>query len=329
MGKTKSKKIGKSSLLNSKNNKSIIKQGKSPKSLKPLRARQVIRRFHTLIKYKSQLINKLGFKEETYLKEIKQAGLENQYNNSFKNIIEILEVNKTPNCDERFKFGNEIEIVMSLGSIDGEIEKRGGIETYQRASKLGQDGKRGGDSSKQLIEWFKELNIKNLNKALEIGSLSCKNFISTSGIFKDIIRIDLNSVDSMILKQDFLKMEVPVPIEKFNLISCSLVINFVPNAEDRGLMIKLFSKFLKSKGDFLFIVLPLPCIENSRYICKENLYKIFKTQGFKPIKEKDTHKLHYVLFEWDGGEIKNGDKFHFKKEQIRTGSNRNNFSIIL
>lgn len=317
-----------SALLNSKHGKSIVKPAKKAKSLKPLRARQLIRRFHILLKYKSQLIHKLGSSETTYLKDINYKQLRDKYDGSFRNVMDKLEVNKTPNSDHgEFPSGNECEIICSLGAIDGEIEKRGGIETYQQASTLGQDGKRGGDSSKQLIEWFGELGITKLNNALEIGCLSCKNFISTSGIFKEIKRIDLNSQDPLILEQDFLKRPIPQSDDdKFNLISCSLVLNFVPRAEDRGLMIKLFPKFLISEGGYLFLVLPLPCIDNSRYITKDSLFEIFKSQGLHVVKEKETHKLHYVLFQWDG---RTNDKFHFKKEQVKMGGKRNNFSIVL
>lgn len=44
-----------------------------------------------------------------------------------------------------------------LAEIEGEIEERGGLDTYQKASTLGQSTQRGGDSSVVLVEWLKEL----------------------------------------------------------------------------------------------------------------------------------------------------------------------------
>ena len=81
-------------------------------------------------------------------------------------------------------------------------------------------------------------------KCLEIGCLSPYNAISTSSIFDDVVRIDLNSQNSLILEQNF--MDRPLPqkeSEKFNLISCSLVINFVPSPKERGEMLLRITKF--------------------------------------------------------------------------------------
>lgn len=44
-----------------------------------------------------------------------------------------------------------------LAEIEGEIEAIGGLDTYQKASTLGQSSQRGGDSSVVLVEWLKEL----------------------------------------------------------------------------------------------------------------------------------------------------------------------------
>ena len=41
---------------------------------------------------------------------------------------------------------------------DVDIEKLGGLQAYQDASKLGQAGERGGDSSRVLIDWLKLRN---------------------------------------------------------------------------------------------------------------------------------------------------------------------------
>lgn len=113
---------------------------------------------------------------------------------------------------------------------------------------------------------------------LEIGSLSTKNACSTSGLF-EIERIDLFSEDDAILQQDF--MERPLPKfekDQFDIISLSLVLNFLPTAVDRGDMLKRTCQFLdtraprtmpeKLKENFpaLFMVVPASCITKSRYM---------------------------------------------------------------
>lgn len=44
-----------------------------------------------------------------------------------------------------------------LASLNAELESLGGLEAYQHASTLGQSSQRGGDSSKVLIKWLKQL----------------------------------------------------------------------------------------------------------------------------------------------------------------------------
>lgn len=44
-----------------------------------------------------------------------------------------------------------------LRAIQATIQESGGLETYQEASTLGQDKERGGDSSKVLVQWLKEM----------------------------------------------------------------------------------------------------------------------------------------------------------------------------
>lgn len=44
-----------------------------------------------------------------------------------------------------------------LSEIDNAINDLGGLDSYQKASTLGQSNQRGGDSSVVLVEWLKEL----------------------------------------------------------------------------------------------------------------------------------------------------------------------------
>ncbi|KAL7626730.1 25S rRNA (adenine2142-N1)-methyltransferase [Parahypoxylon ruwenzoriense] len=159
--------------------------------------------------------------------------------------------------------------------IDAEIAALGGIEKYQLASLQGQRLDRGGDSSYVLMEWLQPLDSalspspENRLKMLEVGALSTTNACSRSGIF-EMERIDLNSQGDGIEKQDFMKKPLPKDdSERFDIISLSLVLNFVPDAMGRGAMLLRSLEFLKPprtqrppklRDPFpsLFMVLPAP-----------------------------------------------------------------------
>ncbi|KAJ5888896.1 25S rRNA (adenine(2142)-N(1))-methyltransferase [Penicillium taxi] len=220
-------------------------------------------------------------------------------------------------------------------SIDAQIQANGGLESYQIASKLGQSLDRGGDSSKNLIDWIKpqlsqwKASLPKL-RVLEVGALSTKNACSRTPAL-DVTRIDLNSQEPGILQQDF--MERPLPAsedERFNLISLSLVLNYVPDATGRGDMLKRCVQFLTSESSIqftptLFLVLPLPCVNNSRYLTEERLLEIMASLGFRLVESRKTNKLIYQLWNHTGV----SEPRSFKKEMLNPGHTRNNFAVIL
>lgn len=187
-------------------------------------------------------------------------------------------------------------------------------------------------------------------------------------------------------------MERPLPrksagnAERFDLISCSLVLNFVPGAVQRGEMLKRFSKFFKNastggagnakrsspssggeakrakngpstdgrdtakrehgedsleaevKEDstrvpLLFVVLPLPCVTNSRYCTEELFLEIMASLGYVVRAQRAAVKVGYWLFEWCGtnGDIrlKGKTRTTFPKKELVAGGKRNNFCIVL
>ncbi|KAJ5693350.1 25S rRNA (adenine(2142)-N(1))-methyltransferase [Penicillium macrosclerotiorum] len=223
-----------------------------------------------------------------------------------------------------------------VSSIDAQIQANGGLESYQIASKLGQSMDRGGDSSKLLVEWIKphldqwKSTLPKL-RVLEVGALSTKNACSRTPAL-NVTRIDLNSQEPGILKQDF--MERPLPTsddERFNLISLSLVLNYVPDAVGRGEMLKRCVKFLTSECSIsfvptLFFVLPVACIDNSRYLTEERLLEILASLGFHLVQTKRTSKLIYQLWHYTGACTLSRA---FKKEMLNPGHKRNNFAVIL
>lgn len=222
-----------------------------------------------------------------------------------------------------------------VSSIDAQIEANGGLKSYQIASKLGQSMDRGGDSSKLLIDWIKP-HLGQWKPAfpklrvLEVGALSTQNACSKTASL-DVSRIDLNSQEPGILKQDF--MERPLPRtddERFHIISLSLVLNYVPDPAGRGNMLKRCVQFLTSECPIslppsLFLVLPVACVDNSRYLTEKRLQDIMESLGFNVVETRRTPKLIYQLWTHTG----TASPTSFKKEMLNPGHKRNNFTILL
>ena len=307
-----------------------------PKSLKPQQARLLIRRFHVLQKYRSTVLSILGddLIEANYKDELARR-YPTEWKNNYMNCLGM----EVPRSNEVLKIEASMttsELVGVLGRIDAEVASRGGLEAYQSASIRGQDTSRGGDSSRKLVEWLKKRGLDQYEKplhALEIGCLNPNNQISTCGIFESVTKIDLNSQSPEIMQQDFMKRPLPKldhnnTDEKFNLISCSLVVNFVPTPHERGEMLRRITQFLKKPlggtMSSLFLVLPLPCVTNSRYLDENLLNCIMKKLGFSIVYLHKSTKIIYCLYEWDGVQ---SNTLHFPKTELRPGSNRNNFCI--
>ncbi|KAJ9659050.1 25S rRNA (adenine2142-N1)-methyltransferase [Neophaeococcomyces mojaviensis] len=245
-----------------------------------------------------------------------------------------------------------------VARIDNQIEQLGGLEAYQQASLTGQDKDRGGDSSEKLVEWLRKYDLlgpakrRDALRVLEVGALSSRNAIS--GVLSrgvgEIRRVDLHSQEPELIEEiDFMDFPVPeIEAEKYDIISLSLVLNYVPDAAGRGEMLRRTTKFLRSIQQeiesvkdnsnetrhpalpCLFLVLPLPCLNNSRYTTHNHLTTIMQHLGYEEIEHHNSTKLSYMLFKWYGDDMtKNDTPIAFKKSEINPGKTRNNFSIVL
>lgn len=225
-------------------------------------------------------------------------------------------------------------------ALSREISALGGITKYQQASLQGQREDRGGDSSRVLMEWLKpvvsDLKSRPL-RMLEVGALSTNNACSKSGCF-EIERIDLNSQGEGILQQDFMERQQPKNEEgRFDIISLSLVLNYVPDYRQRGNMLLRTLDFLRlptvsnptldSSFPSLFLVLPEPCISNSRYLDEKRLEDIMRSLGYEKAKSKATRRLVYYL--WKRTRDMPAFIPDYLKKEIHRGSSKNNFSIVL
>ena len=200
---------------------------------------------------------------------------------------------------------------------------------------------------------------------LEIGAVRPDNYASYRWIH--VSPIDINSQHPLILQQDFFDRPIPIPSpspspsspasshsqSQFHVISCSLVLNFVDDPHQRGRMLRLMHQhLLPDPSSLVFLVLPLPCVNNSRYLDRERLVTIMEQVGFKMVRErwKPDNKVGYWLWSWqpvpsvstdasgergrkstDGGKgetSKSTVNLH-KKVILRDGPGYNNFAICL
>ncbi|KAF8919573.1 nucleolus protein [Mucidula mucida] len=234
----------------------------------------------------------------------------------------------------------------ALADIQRRIDELGGIECYQSMSAIGQGTDRGGGSEKVFIAWLKELGMHKARteklKLLEVGYGSqrvdrAQHLLQTRALLPDnyascaswidATPMDLHSRHAAILEQDFLTMDQEKHREKWDLISLSLVVNFVPVPEDRGRMLRLAHSMLVPDGK-LFLALPLPCVNNSRYMDFNHLRALLQAIGFQEIKQrwKPTGKMAYWMYE-RAGSI--GSTEAFLKKRVLKDGNRNNFCILL
>lgn len=240
--------------------------GRKNKSIKPERARKLIRRFHVLLKAKAA----------ADAADNRQQG----------------------------------------AALAAEMERLGGLETYQLASISGQSTARGGDSSKVLVDWLPATFRGSL---LEVGCLHVDNACARSNRFTHHVRIDLNSQHPQIREQDFMTM----PHERFNVISLSLVVNYVPDVPARGQMLARAHEFLEPEG-LLFFVLPRACVDNSRYCSTDLVDAVMDSIGFAKQREHKTAKLVYWLYKKTKGSGK-----RVPKTKVRDAATMNNFAITL
>jgi 25S rRNA (adenine2142-N1)-methyltransferase len=286
--------------------------------MKPKHTRKIIRRHHTLMKRKSYLEKQLSLDSDP---------------------------------QKRTSIRTEIT------DIQNTIHSNGGLIKYQLASIAGQESGRGGDTSKVLVEWLRsDLDHMHTTKRkseptiirdkdsprridrqrlslLEIGCLSVTNACSTSGLFATIERIDLNSQHTQIKQQDFMQRPLPVwESDKFDVISLSLVLNYASTPAARGEMLCRTVTFLKSSGyhghlPCLFLVLPSPCVKNSRYFTEQRLEDICTSLGYTVVERKDAKKLMYWLLKLTGEKQRQAPRF--PKLLLNDGKSRNNFCVTV
>ncbi len=178
-------------------------------------------------------------------------------------------------------------------------------------------------------------------RVLDVGAITGTAYSKYRWI--DATYIDLHPQGEHVEKYSFFDYPVPTKEEhKFNMVALSWLLT-LSEMRKRGEMLRHVHKYLPS-GDapaFCFLVLPLSCLTNSRYMNQSHLRSILSSLGFEVLKQSDSAKLSRWLLkrksleerqaakeknenatdEWDGTV--------FKKKEINVGKERNNFAIVV
>jgi 25S rRNA (adenine2142-N1)-methyltransferase len=292
------------------------------------RTRSVIRRFHVLLKRQKQL-----------------------------------SADSTPTHTDARAKGKSRASMIELGrmqekeEIEREIASLGGLAEYQRMSAAGQSDARGGSSSKILAGWLEDLGLEKSEepvrcvyyskllqscahaerpcRLLDIGALRPDNY-SRWTKWIDSTAMDLRSRAPGIIEQDFLTLDLSPPPTghrtRWDVIALSLVLNFVPSPSDRGRMLRVAHSALAARG-LLFLALPAPCVQNSRYLTNEHLLELLRAVGFEQIHERcrpGGRMAYWLLRKAQPGLLEEQARAKFGRKQVlRTGNDRNNFCIVI
>ncbi|KAJ3180529.1 hypothetical protein HDU87_002038 [Geranomyces variabilis] len=250
----------------------------------------------------------------------------------------------------------------AAGSIKTQMEAMGGLHAYQRASLRGGNEKKGlGACGSWLVQQLRaelaelrdseaeklvvvaengEEEVEEVEeeaktgspatqqklklKLLDVGALDGGTY-SKQASWIDVTSIDLNPQCQTVRKQDFFERPRPTGAhEKFNVLCLSLVVNFVGDPKLRGDMLIHARRFLLPRG-LLFLVLPLPCVKNSRYMSHAHLLAILKSIGYELVKHHFARKLALYL-------LRRVEQFKLQdwtKTQMNPGIERNNFCIVV
>ncbi|KAJ9477526.1 25S rRNA (adenine(2142)-N(1))-methyltransferase [Pseudozyma hubeiensis] len=233
--------------------------------------------------------------------------------------------------------------------IQSGLDSLGGLAQYQAWSLTGSAKAGQTPTSKWCMEALATVYQHDRNlpkfKVLDVGAITGTAYEKYRWV--DATYIDLHPQGDNVQKYSFFDFPTPTAAEEqYNMVALSLVINFVGDVRKRGEMLRHVHKYLPTAEDtpgFCFLVLPLSCLTNSRYMNQTHLRAILDSLGFTVVKQSDSNKLSRWLLqrkplaerkaaadksensaatsEWDGT--------IFKKRDINPGKDRNNFAIVV
>lgn len=214
--------------------------------------------------------------------------------------------------------------------LNTQLNNMGGLKAYQALSLFGESVS-GFNSSLFVLQQLRQLYPQQQQRPLrllDVGSIQCHY----NDPLVDAVSIDLYSDDPNVLNVDFFDFAPQQPVASFDVVVLSLVLNFVPLATQRGLMLHLTSTLLRPQSGLCFVILPVACINNSRYFRYALWERLCRRVGLHCIHHQTTDRLFMcVLRKQEQVVGKNGFEMEamFRRKLCRGGRNRNNFLVLL
>ena len=232
-----------------------------------------------------------------------------------------------------------------------EQQALGGLQVYQDQSTTGGAPIRGGESGKWCVKILKQIwPLARPVRLLDVGAIAGTAYAKWP-TFVHVTSIDLHPRADHVIQSDFFEYPIPSsPEDCFDLVGLSLVINFVGDLHKRGRcfpatdvlgqMLLHAHRYLRP-GGYLYVVLPLACVTNSRYMTHDHFRKIVHACGYDVVENEDSVRLTRWLLQQrerpDGKTFSSSltdvspfwDGTVFKKRELQAGARRNNFCILV
>ena len=274
---------------------------------------------NTKVKKRSKIRKKKIHKPVTEVKTRKDRAL----------ITEIHALNKRVEAIKKNRKLSDNEKTLKISELEGKIDKLGGIDAYQAASKLGETRNGSFNSAKWVVKQLQAHGVQRTAeesggavRLLDVGALD-HNY-SKQKKWIECTAIDLNPQSRKVAKVDFLKMDTAQVDPDFDVVVLSLVINYEGDAKKRGEMLKKCAQLVKLDG-YVCVVLPLPCLSNSRYFSKQLFVSMMTSLGFVLCVSHVSRRLSFAMFRNTG----DAHPKPFLKQVLRQGRKHNNFCIVL
>lgn len=160
-----------------------------------------------------------------------------------------------------------------LDEIEAKLEDIGGINRYQEASVV---STKHFSTSKWIIQAMKRLrpslttSASNKLSALEVGAINTQLHAAS---FLNVRSIDLHSQHALIEEADF--FDLP-PCRAYDVIVCSMVINYVSTPSKRGEMVARLCMHLANEDGVLFLILPRRCVSSPFFSSEASLIHLLQ-----------------------------------------------------
>lgn len=214
------------------------------------------------------------------------------------------------------KYTRQLDAALAVGdqetieTLERNIVGMGGRPAYQRASQvstsyfstskkwvLGVLGRNGWLHGIKLSEGDEENTTterkkpRRTTRLLEIGAINTDLVVDATQKYPQLsVRaIDLNSMHPAIEEADFSK----IPLDTtYDVLVCSMVLNCVTTASERGKMLLRLSYFLEIDG-ILFLTIPKSCLTLSPYMDKDKFEELLGDCGLEVTDFNETPKISF------------------------------------